>query len=89
MIHSGGLVYVSGGVHYHGKSLLRILEQIVTDVLYHEIPEQDLVSHVHNHSNNNCVLVNDNGAPHMVKIVHEYMTGGILCTLIGHCTVQI
>ena len=77
MIHGGGLVHVWGGVHYHEKTQLHILEQIVTDVLDHQILEQNWVSHVHAYSTNNLVLVDDNGAPHMSKIVPEQLTAGI------------
>ena len=54
-----------------------------------EILEQDLVPHVHNHSTNNLVLVDDIAAAPRANIVHEYLTGGISCMLIGHYTLQI
>ena len=64
-----------GGVQYLGKTQLRISEQNVTGALYCEIPEQDLVPHVHNHFANNSVLVDDNAVPRRANMVHEYQTG--------------
>ena len=73
--HGGGSVRVWGGVHYLGKTQLRILEQNVTGALYREILEQDLVSHMRNHYGNNWMLVDDNARPHRANIVREYLTG--------------
>ena len=63
------------GVQYLGKMHLRMLEQNVTGALYCEIPEQDLVPHVHNHFANNSVLVDDNAMPCRANMDHEYQTG--------------
>ena len=52
-----------------------LLVQNVTGVLDCEVLEQDLIPHIHNHFANNSVLVDDNAAPHMESIVHEYLTG--------------
>ena len=57
------------------KAQLRVLEQNVTGALYCEIPEQDLVPHVHNHFANNLVLVDDNAVPRRANMVHEYQSG--------------
>ena len=87
--YGGCLIHVWSGVHYLGKTQLCILRQNVTGALYCEILEQNLVPHVHNYSTNNLVLIDDNAATSRANIVHEYLTGGILCMLIGHRTLQI
>ena len=64
-----------GGVQYLGKLHLRMLGQNVTGALYCEIPEQDLVPHVHNHFANNSVLVYHDAVPLRANMVHECPAG--------------